>query len=658
MKLSLAIGLLFFAAAATADELAVSKAALRDGLWTVARTHASSVTNDEARLVILESYAGEGDWKSIAERLADWKEAKGPGFDYYRAVVKGDHNAAMKLLKDGKSPDGVLEARLYEAQRLAQTGDRSVAETIWRAVAADTNLSERVLTVVALNLDDVALLRRACERSSSAAGRRELGLRLGARLVKDAQTVEEGKRLIRSVVKDAPDTEGARAAFLAMADAELSAGNFEAAGATYREAIEIWPDAAKLAVVQEGRGWVLLKLGKREEALEAFGRAAELAKDDESKALAILKQGDILSELGKDDESMARYRLVLEKYPKASVAEKLKAVVRVRELEAKGREQYRRYDFESARKTFAEVAAADPVRKPRMEFFEVLCSYGQGYDDEAEREAARIAEHGTDESVRAEATLWLAKFNYNRREWKASERGFAAHAELVAADPAVAAVSLAWAARAALAGNDFAQAIQFVTRLVERYPDAAVKPEALLVQGEALLELARFDEAVLVLERVARAEGVAPVVRERAQLLRADALYAMGADNPARYAAALEAYRAIRFGGTLSPSGQLVIAFKLARVLEKVKRMDEALDLYYTQVVIAYRDGRARHERFDDEAQAVFSKAAFRLADEFESRGSDRQAIAVLALVVESDVPAADEAAKRIGRLSTKGRFL
>ena len=44
--------------------------------------------------------------------------------------------------------------------------------------------------------------------------------------------------------------------------------------------------------------------------------------------------------------------------------------------------------------------------------------------------------------------------------------------------------------------------------------------------------------------------------------------------------------------------------------------------------------------------------------DEFESRGRDRQAVGVLRLVVESDVPAAEEAAKRIERISAKGRFL
>ena len=60
----------------------------------------------------------------------------------------------------------------------------------------------------------------------------------------------------------------------------------------------------------------------------------------------------------------------------------------------------------------------------------------------------------------------------------------------------------------------------------------------------------------------------------------------------------------------------------------------------------------------DDAARAAFSRAAFALADEYESRGRDFQAVHVLDLVVASDVPASVEAAKRIERIKRKGNFL
>ena len=86
--------------------------------------------------------------------------------------------------------------------------------------------------------------------------------------------------------------------------------------------------------------------------------------------------------------------------------------------------------------------------------------------------------------------------------------------------------------------------------------------------------------------------------------------------------------------------------------------MDEAIDEYYSRVVLAFRDGRADGIRYDDDAVASFSRAAFRLAEEYESRGSDVQAVNILRLVVTAAVPASGEAEKRIERIHRKGQLL
>ena len=642
---------------ATAGDLEVAKSALRDGLWDVARTHAAKSAGNEARLVILESYANEGLWDEIGKRLSEWTDAVGGAFDYYRAAVVGDFAKAAKLLKSSGSTLGAAESRMLEAEMLVKAGDMSAARQLWSEVVAMTNVGERALAVAAVNLGETGPLRRAYEAVQSPALKRLTGLRYGTSLLADPKTFETGARIIRATVKDAPDAQGAQEAFISLAEADLAASRWQAAADDYLELIETWPATVKLAKVQEGRGWVFLHLGKLEESLDAFRRAEKLSPDNASRALAVLKQGDVLSELGREDEAMSRYREVLAKYPETTVAERLKHVVRVRELETKGRELYRAFRFPDAAKAFAEVAAEDPSSRPRMDYFNVLCLYGQGLDEEAGRQARKLAEACADAKIKADATLWLAKFLYNRGEWRESGRLFASFAQMRPKDSA-ASEALTWAARAAFAENDFAAAIQRVTRLAENYPDSAFRSQALLVQGESLIELARFDEAVLVLEGVAMSETTLPADRLSAQVLKADALFAMGADNPARYQAALDAYRSVRFGSALSLGAQLSVSFKIARTLEKLKRIDEAMDQYYTQVVLVYHEGRTRGERFDDEARACFSRAAFRLADEYESRGNDVQATNVLRLLADSDVPAAEEAARRITRISKKGRFL
>lgn len=645
-------------AAASEAELRTARAALRDGLWDVARLHAAKASGTAAKLVVLESYACENRWEDVRKALADWNVAEAePAFDYYRAAVKGDFARAADALRKGGSAAGVPEARMLEAEMLVRNRDVKGAEKLWREVISMTNAGARAFAVAAANLGDVAALRKAYAGATPPALRRMVALRLGVALVKDEATAAEGDRLVRSVVRDSPDVEGACAAFVSLASAAAKARRWKDAADTYRDAVEIWPEAAKMAEVQEGRGEVQAKLGQFEDALQSFASAETLATDDELKALAVMRQGDVLSETGRGDEAMAKYRAVIARFPGAACVPRLKQLVAVRELENKGLEAYRAFRFADAQKAFEQVAAADESRKARMAYFSVLCLYGQGADEDARKKAKGLAETCPDTAVRADAALWLAKFAYNRGEWRESGALFAAYAE---ANPtaAYAAEALLWATRAAFAESDLNLTIQTATRLAETYPASPAVPQALLVQSEALLELARFDAAVLVLERVASADGVGAADRTKAALLKADALFAMGADNPTRYQAALEAYRAVSFGSELSASQRLVLSAKVGRTLERLKRREEAVDQYYTQVVLAYRDGRFRGEPFDDDARAAFSRAAFRLVDEYESRGKDFQALKILELVSSSDVPAAEEAEKRIDRLTTKGRFL
>ena len=293
-----------------------------------------------------------------------------------------------------------------------------------------------------------------------------------------------------------------------------------------------------------------------------------------------------------------------------------------------------------------------------MAYYAVLCLYGQGRDDEAERKAKElVADEKAPRPLRADATLWLAKLAYNKSRWRDSAAYFADYAA-AAPEASGAASALVWSARAAFADGDYQRAVSTIGAMAAKYPESDARAPGLIVQAEALIELARFDEAVLVLERAAAAPGVTPPDWMRAQVLRADALFAMGADNSARYVAALEAYRTVLLGENLTPSAKISLSFKIGKTLERMKRTDEAIDQYYTQVVLAYRDGRTKGVKYDDAAKADFSRAAFRLAEEFESRGRDEQALGVLRLVRQSDVPAATEASRRIERIKRKGTFL
>lgn len=688
-----------------AGELDVAREALRDGLWEIARTHAAKVEGDAAKLVILESYAREGRWEDALKTLDSWAGTSGDGFTYYRALAlvetgrraeaarvldagrmadgeyrllearlrariamaEGDAAGALKILRESGFAEADDEARMAAADILSAAGKREEAERIWREITAKTNAAERVFTMAAVNLGDRAVLRAAYDRAKTPAFRRLAGLRCGIASIAAPATFAEGAEIIRALVKDAPDTEGAKDAYLMLADGYLAAGDAASAADCYAFALETWPDAAFVTAVQEGRGWALRKLGRGAAAAEAFAKAEEVAKTDADRARTAMELGDTLSEIGRGEEALAKYRLVLDRYPETAAGEKLKVQMRLRDLESRGRELIRAADFDGALAVFAELTALAPERKARADYYRMLCHFGKmygpdqrGQDYENEREAVRrqareiMGDAAADAGLRAQTTLWLAKFEYNNRRWAEARRLFLDYAEQ-APKSEQAPSALTWAARAAFAANDFAAAIEIVSKLAENYPDSPERLQAYTVQAEALVELSRFDEAVLVLDRAALVENAPAGDRLRAQLLRADALFAMGADNAARYREALDAYRALRLGESLPPELQLVVSLKIARTLEKLKRTEEAFDQYYSEVIVPYRKGRREGVRYDEETRAAFARAAFRLADELERRGRDFQAMNVLELVRESDVPASGEAAKRIARIQAKG---
>ena len=127
----------------------------------MARKHASEENSDEAKLIILESYAGEGKWDEIKGALAGWKDAQGKGFDYYRAVIAGEHDNAIAILKTDGGDEGILEAMMYEADKLDAAGKHDEAKDIWRQTIKGSNTSDRVLAIASSNLMEEDALSRA-----------------------------------------------------------------------------------------------------------------------------------------------------------------------------------------------------------------------------------------------------------------------------------------------------------------------------------------------------------------------------------------------------------------------------------------------------------------------------------------------------------------
>jgi tetratricopeptide (TPR) repeat protein len=695
MKSFLLILSVLSASAAQSDDLKIAKEALRDGLWSVARSHAGRLQDKEAKLIVLESFAREGKWSEIVKSLEKWEGVSSEEFLYWKALalfstgkidesasiidaakfsspqylrlaillhaeiaaLKGDLKKAREIVSSIKTEDCDWQMKMRIASVFEKSGENAKAQKLWNEVVSDKAADDEAVSVAVIKLGDEKLLRSAYSSVKTARLHRQICLKLGMVLISDPAKFSEGTNFITHIVKDAPDTPGAMNAYATVGGMILEKKDYQNAAKIFEKVFSTWPDAVSVGSFHESYAWALRNLGKLSEACDAFARASEYACDDERRATALLSQGDTLTDAGRGEEAMAKFREVLGKYPTTSAGKKLSRLVSLRELEQKGRELFAEFKFVEAQAVFAELKKKAPELSDRAEYYDMLCLYGLNKDALAIEKANRISEESKDALIRAEALLWRAKYFYNAGKWKEAGDSFQKYYEMKIARDGGASAML-WAARSALADGHYDLAVKRSAILTEHFRDSSEYPFALIVQGEALMNLARFDEAVLVLDMAMASKKLPQTERIRAETKKADSLFSLGADDQRRYEEALEIYKKLLIDSSLSPDAKLLVSYKIARTLEKLRRIDEALDGYYSGVVIAYRDNRENGVYYSDESRAAFVRAAFALADEYENRGKDAQAVNILRLVAMSDVAAAEEARKRINRIEMKGRFL
>ncbi len=448
------------------------------------------------------------------------------------------------------------------------------------------------------------------------------------------------------------------------AEALAADGRFEEAAAIYATV-----DAGDLQSEARFRQADSLRRANRMKEASDLFRA--LIKDGGDNAVeATLRVASIEVIRGHLEQAISDYGTVLGEAPAHSPSPEQK----VRALSGRGRALYRAYRFREAEADFAAVARLQPARRDEMGFLSALCLYGDGRDRDAYAAARALQSTVPDSSLRCDLQFWLAKYEAERREWTSAISGFEACMTNAHATVTRRLDSIVRAARCAAALSDFPKVVELTGRVATNAvpveavsgraeSEALLVAEALFLQGEALKELARFDEAVLVFERAGRM-AVSETLRRRAEISRADCLFAMGADDAKCYQNALESYRALLQGEKLTPSARLELAFKVGRTCEKLRRFEEAAEEYYTNVVLAYWNGvrpdaedASPRVLFDGTARAFFARAAFILADYYESRGEPRQAVRMLKYLVAAQVPSADEAKRRIRRLKERGGF-
>ena len=561
-----------------------------------------------------------------------------------------------------------------------------------------------------------ALLSPLAENAGRKSVRLRAGYLLGFSEMGELATRTAGVSRVRAMLRKDPGDEISVRAARAFGDRLLDFGDAAGADEEYRRYLEVNPSAVTDAEMLEHRGRAMFMLGRNSEAAGAFARAEQAATNVEAKARAAFFQAESFLRDGRGSEAAASFGRsaeyggadalrakfsqadALERAGEADSAERIygeiskgggewgarsdlrlaaimarkgqlsEAIKGDTDLIAKsnllsaaetteaylgrGRAYYREYGFKEAEADFEMVAARDPARSDGMRFLLALCLYGAGRDVDAKSAAESLMMTTKNPGLRADLMLWCAKYEFNHGEYADARTHFETYADMKGGTTQ-SAEALLWAARCSSALTDYSKAVDLATQAAT---NKAIFIEALLVQGEALMELGRYPEAAQVFDR-AMTQATDSGNVAKAAALKADALYAMGAGDNQRYEEAITAYRALENGNALSPDRKIEVAFKIGRALEKLRRSGEAMDQYYKNVVLTYSAGTADGILFSAPTRTFFSRAAFSLADYFEAAGDMRAVKSVLERVATSGVPAAEAAKKRLAELKSKGNI-
>lgn len=565
-----------------------------------------------------------------------------------------------------------------------------------------------------------ALLLKLEKEASRHEIRLRSGYLLGFSEMDNPSTYTSGVARVRALLRSNPDDNVSAGAARTFADRLFKAGDAAGAEDEYRRYLEVFPSAALDVDILEKRGQALYIMGRYSEAAGAFARAEQIAEDSGEKSQFAYLQGsaflssgkfsaaaagfersasyggkgenrsrfaqaDALERLGNTEEASRIYSNLVGKGDKWGAKADLRlifmaagkgmlneAIERYTKLLAspgflsdddvteahlgRGRACYRSYRFKEAAVDFDVVAARRPKLAERMRFLMALCLYGEGRDVEAKNEATALMASTKDMELRADLMLWCAKYEFNGKDYKNAQSNFIAYADFRKKGPSVS-DALCWAARCSVMQMEYSKAVELATQAYNcAGDDKTLIIESLLVQGEALMELGRYPEARQLFERVA---AMAPegALRLKALMLKADALYAMGAGDSICYEESVEAYRAIFDMGGLGPARRIVVAFKIGSALEKLRRTKDAMDQYYRNVILAYCEeiSKGNGAFLDKLARTFFSRAAFSLVNYYTEAGDTGAAKKMLERIVDSDVPAADEAKRRLKELNDKG---
>ncbi|MEN7972294.1 MAG: tetratricopeptide repeat protein [Verrucomicrobiota bacterium] len=443
---------------------------------------------------------------------------------------------------------------------------------------------------------------------------------------------------------DHPD-EKADALFKA-GDAYYRAENFSDAEKRYRAFVADFPANKNMPNALYQQGVALAKTDRRTEALAAFHALEENHADSPFAEQAALRSADVMRAGGQYEAALAKYTQIGQAYTNSSAV----AV----SLHQRGMLLYQLGRYAEAQQAFETVIASFPDSEyaPQATYMRGFCLYVLGEVDEAVETCKDFIKQYPDLEWTPEVVFWLAEQYYNQGDYGQAEPLFMRVASEFKGNKLVPRAFYR-AGRAAAAQANYVKAIERYSVVAKKYPDAEVLPQTRFAQGDALSELGEFARAVLAFDEIIKNYPESHLVNA-AWGRKGDCQFSLAVENPARYAEAMNSYQMI-LGLASSPMPlKLQAEYKVGRCLEKTYVPEKAFSRYMNVVHTFIVENVERSPY----SVMWFTRSAFGAAALKEKEKAWLDAVVVYDRVIEANVPAKDEAAKRIKKIKNDNWLL
>ncbi len=457
----------------------------------------------------------------------------------------------------------------------------------------------------------------------------------------------ESAGVFDKAVKALKDPEVKADALFKAADAYYKADKLEDAEKRYRSFVVDFHSHDNLPNALYQLGLCLAKIGRRSEALTTFGILETNHASSPFSEQAALRSADVMVASQQWEEALAKFTQIGKIYTNTAVASLSMYQRGITLSKYLGR-------YSEAQSVFEEILDKFPDTEyaQQASYMRGFCLYRNGQVAESIDTCKAFVEKYPDSPWLPEVMFWLAELYFNQGRYQDCEPLFQQIYEDFKGHE-LASRALYWAGRAAAAESNYVKAIERYSEVAKTYASSEILPQTRFAQGDALTELGEFARAILAFEEIIKNYPESYLVNA-AWGRKGDCQFSLATDNPGRYTEAMNSYQSILDRPSAPMALKLQTEYKIGRCLEKTGVYDRAFSRYMN-VVYTFINESIEHSTY---SVMWFTRSAFGAAALKEREKAWVEAVQVYERVVEANVPAKEEALKRIEKIKTENWLL